>query len=159
MEHSWRVGGGSPCNCPGLCQAQNSSVLVLPSHISSEQESIGVFFFQLLPFHFYFSGTRHGPLCWSLAQAGHSAPCWKAGKEKRCTSPRAAGSRRDTNTGRREYTDMGETRCPPVVNQRRQEWAPEGEVIRAEWPQPVPSLRRLTERRFLAVKGGLEGEG
>lgn len=47
MEHSWRVGGGSPCNCPGPCQAQkNSSVLVLPSHISSEQESIdgGVFF-------------------------------------------------------------------------------------------------------------------
>lgn len=57
----------------------------------------------------------------------------------------------DTNTVGREYTDMGETRCPPVVNQRRQEWAPEGEVIRAEWPQTVPSLRRQTKRMFLAV--------
>lgn len=32
---------------------------------------------------------------------------------------------------RERITDMGETRCPPVVNQRRQVWAPEGEVIRA----------------------------
>lgn len=111
------------------------------------------FFFQFLPFPFLFSGTRHGPLCRSLehGQAGHSAPCWESGKENRYISSRAAGSQGDTNALGREYTDMGETKCPPVVNQRRQEWAPEGEVIRAEWPQPAPSLRRQTERRFLAV--------
>lgn len=35
-----------------------------------------------------------------------------------------------TDTGGRGYTDVAEARCPPVVNQKRQEWAPEGEVIR-----------------------------
>lgn len=43
-------------------------------------------------------------------------------------SPRVAGILGNTSPGGREYTDMGEDRCPTVVTQRRQEKGGPGRV-------------------------------
>lgn len=74
----------------------------------------------------------------------------EAEEKNRCPTPRAAGSLGE-QTQEGENTDAGEKRCPPVVNQRRQEKQGPGRVATTS---SFPEDTNTEERRSSPQLGG-----